>query len=75
MPTAEKEEQMSEKGKETKTELQIGGDAAGPSLVISGQVGDLHNDPAKVHQLLDLLKLPKGTQVKVMTTATSVIVR
>jgi hypothetical protein len=62
---------------ETKTELQIG-DAKGDarkSLVISGEVGDLHNDPQKVHQLLDLLNLPKGTQVKVVTTATSVIVR
>ncbi len=67
---------MNEK-EEAKTELHIGlsQDASGKSLVISGEVGDLHNDPNKVHQLLDILNLPKGTQVKVVTTATSVIVR
>jgi hypothetical protein len=58
-----------------KTELRIGEGAEGHSIVISGQVGDLHNNPEKIHQLLDLLKLPKGTQVKVVTTAASVIVR
>jgi hypothetical protein len=58
-----------------KTELHIGEGSEGHSVVISGQVGDLHNNPDKIHQLLDLLKLPKGTQVKVVTTASSVIVR
>ena len=45
------------------------------TLVISGDVPSLHDDPQKIHQLLDLLDLPKGTQVKVVTMATSVIVR
>jgi hypothetical protein len=58
-----------------KTELHVGESSEGHSVVISGQVGDLHNNPEKIHQLLDLLRLPKGTQVKVVTTATSVIVR
>lgn len=66
---------MPNKKEAAKTELHIGDAATGQSVVISGQVGDLHNDPQKIHQLLDLLDLPKGTQVKVMTTATSVIVR
>ena len=66
---------MSEKNEETKTKLHVEENAAGHSVVISGQVGDLHSNPEKVHQLLDLLNLPKGTQVKVVTTATSVIVR
>lgn len=56
-----------------KTELHIGENSE--AIVISGKVGDLHKNPEKVHQLLDLLKLPKGTQVRVVTTATSVIVR
>ena len=49
---------MSDKKEETNTELHIGENAAGHSVVISGQVGDLHNNPEKVHQLLDLLNLP-----------------
>lgn len=68
---------MSDSAKETKTQLHIegSGPAAEKSLVISGNVPDLHNDPEKIHQLLDILNLPKGTEVKVVTTATSVIVR
>ena len=61
----------------TQYALQVG-EAESPStksVVTSGEIPDLHNDPAKVHQLLDLLSLPEGTQVKVVTTATSVIVR
>jgi hypothetical protein len=68
---------MSDKTQETKTELHIAA-ADGEqrsSLVISGAVAELHNDPQKIHRLLDLLELPQGTQVKVITTASSVIVR
>ena len=45
------------------------------SFVLSGEIPDLHNDPNKVQQLLDLLGVPKGTHVKLTTTASSVIVR
>lgn len=67
---------MAEKGAREETELRVTqpGEAA-PSLVISGDVPNLHNDPQRIHQLLDLLNLPKGTEVKVVTTAASVIVR
>lgn len=60
----------------TGVEIRAGGKAeAEHSLVISGDIPNLHDDPQKVHQLLDLLGLPKGTQVKLTTTASSVIVR
>jgi hypothetical protein len=67
---------MSKRKTET-TELQISSQEAGQTktLVISGNVPNLHEDPKKIHQLLDLLNLPKGTQVKVVSTASSVIVR
>jgi hypothetical protein len=35
----------------------------------------LHDDPQKIHQLLDLLPLPPGTKVRVTIVAASVIVR
>ena len=35
----------------------------------------LHDDPHKIHQLIDLLGLPPGTEVRVTTVAASVIVR
>ncbi|HDR7799706.1 TPA: hypothetical protein QCY03_003508 [Bacillus tropicus] len=68
---------MSKKPQNPKTELYIGEDQHNneKSLLISGELNNLHNDPQKIHELLDLLNLPKGTQVKVVTTATSVIVR
>ena len=60
----------------TELEITAGGTAGGEnSLVISGDVPNLHDDPQKVHQLLDLLGLPKGTKVRLTTTASSVIVR
>ncbi len=63
--------------RKTKNETQITmgqGDAA-KTLVISGNVPNLHDDPKRVQQLLDVLGAPKGTHVQVMTTAASVIVR
>jgi hypothetical protein len=68
---------MSETSGKSKIELQIGDKSGGAekSLTISGNVPDLHNDPSKIHQLLDLLELPQGTEVRVVTTASSVIVR
>jgi hypothetical protein len=44
-------------------------------VTISGPLPDLHDNPEKVRQLLDLLELPKGTQVEIVTQASSVIVR
>ena len=49
--------------------------SSGPAVTISGAVDRLHQDPKLVHQLLDLLQMPKGTEVRVMTTASSSIVR
>jgi len=60
------------KAKATELEIKAGSDN---SLVISGNVPNLHDNPQKVHQLLDLLGLPPGTQVRLTTTASSVIVR
>jgi hypothetical protein len=59
-----------------KVELEIAG-PDGP-IAISGQLGNIHQDPDKVRKLLDLLDLlglPKGTEVRVTTRAASVIVR
>jgi len=41
----------------------------------SGELPSLHDDPQKILQLLDLLGLPPGTEVRVTTVAASVIVR
>ena len=63
--------------KTSTTELHImtkGGDPA-KSITVSGDIAHLHDDPEKIHQLLDLLDLPKGTEVKVVTQAAHVIVR
>jgi hypothetical protein len=60
----------------TEVRLEITPSAAGASpIVITGAPHDLHSDPQKIHQLLDVLNMPKGTQVKVLTTASSVLVR
>lgn len=64
------------KAKSTELEIRSGGRSGDEnSLVISGNIPNLHDDPQKVHQLLDLLGLPPGTQVRLTTTASSVIVR
>jgi hypothetical protein len=60
----------------TEVRLEITPSAAGARpIVITGAPHDLHSDPQKIHQLLDLLNMPKGTEVKVLTTASSVVVR
>lgn len=60
----------------TEVRLEITPSAAGACpIVITGAPLDLHSDPQKIHELLDLLKMPKGTEVKVLTTASSVVVR
>lgn len=57
--------------------VEVALEIAGPDgpIAISGQLGNIHEDPSKVHKLLDLLGLPKGTEVRVTTRAASVIVR
>jgi hypothetical protein len=44
-------------------------------LTITGAVDQLHQDPKRIHQLLDLLNMPKGTEVRVVTMAATSIVR
>lgn len=56
--------------------LEIGSGKSGEkTLVISGDLPNLHDDPDRIHRLLDILEMPKGTQVRVVTKAASVIVR
>lgn len=59
-----------------KTELHVTTHDGGEErkIIISGDLS-IHEDPSKIYQLLDLLELPKGTEVRVVTTASSVIVR
>lgn len=52
-------------------ELPPVGDRVAPDA----ELPSLHDDPQKIHQLLDLLGLPSGTEVRVTTVAGSVIVR
>jgi hypothetical protein len=64
------------KTENTQVTLEIHPPSAGSAVVtISGAVDRLHQDPKTIHQLLDLLQMPKGTEVKVLTTASSSIVR
>jgi hypothetical protein len=60
---------------EVKLEINPPGGHGACPMTITGAPVDLHNDPQKIHQLLDLLNMPKGTEVKVLTTASSSIVR
>ncbi len=59
------------------TKLEVELQIAGPEgvIAISGQLGNIHEDKDKIHTLLDLLGMPKGTEVRVTTRAASVIVR
>jgi hypothetical protein len=71
---------MSTQGKqqvEVKLEIHPPAATAGGAapVTITGVAIDLHSDPKKVHQLLDLLNMPQGTEVKVLTSASSSIVR
>jgi hypothetical protein len=45
------------------------------SLTITGVPASIHRSPEKIHQLLDLLELPKGTRVTISTKASTSIVR
>lgn len=46
-----------------------------PAITIAGAVEYLHQDPKRIHQLLDLLEMPEGTEVRVVTMAATSIVR
>jgi hypothetical protein len=59
--------------RETTLEITPGGH--GEPIVVHGRLPSLHDDPQKIHQLLDLLGMPPGTEVRVTTVASSVIVR
>lgn len=56
------------------TELYITVKGSEP-ITLKGPIASFHNDPQKIHELLDLLDMPKGTEVNVVTKAASVIVR
>ena len=49
--------------------------AHGEPLRIAGDLGAIYQDAAKMQHLLDLLGVPKGTEVKVSSRVSSVIVR
>ncbi len=61
---------------ETKVVLAIQPSADQSTVVtIEGAIDNIHEDPKRIQQLLDLLRVPKGTEVKVLTTAATSIVR
>jgi hypothetical protein len=66
---------MTEKTSTTELHITTKGNDPVKSITVSGDIADLHDNPGKIHQLLDLLDLPKGTEVKVVTQAAHVIVR
>lgn len=59
----------------TQTEITISVKGEKSPISLKGALGSLHDNPQKIQQLLDLLELPKGTEVHVVTSAASVIVR
>lgn len=59
----------------TETELQILSKQSDTPVILKGNLTSLHDNPEKIYQLLDILELPKGTEVRVITKAASVIVR
>ena len=66
---------MAETKATQQTELEITTPEGREPILMKGELASLHDNPEKIHQLLDLLELPKGTQVRVITRAASVIVR
>ena len=65
---------MNEK-KAVDVRLEINPPSGAPPIVITSAPANIHQDPAKLHKLLDLLEMPKGTEVRIITTASSSIVR
>ena len=45
------------------------------TVIIEGVPGNVHNDPDTIRKILDLLKMPEGTTVKVNLKASSSVVR
>lgn len=66
---------MQDTEKSANLEIRSRESGAEKTLTISGDIPNLHDDPDKIHRLLDLLDMPKGTEVRVVTQAASVIVR
>jgi hypothetical protein len=61
---------------ESKVTLEFQPSAGQATVVtIAGAIDKLHEDPKRIQELLDLLRVPKGTEVKVLTTAATSIVR
>jgi hypothetical protein len=44
-------------------------------VVVTGDVSHLQDDPDKLYQLVDLLGLPKGSEIKIVAHTTSTITR
>lgn len=66
---------MTDQNTKHETELEIKPSGSGEAIIVKGNLATLHDNPQKVHQLLDLLGMPKGTEVRVTTRATSMMVR
>ena len=65
---------MQDRAKKIETKVHIRSRELDAPITLTGKL-NLHDDPQKIHQLLDLLDLPKGTEAEVITEASSVIVR
>jgi len=65
---------MKKPGRSVETEISIA-TKGGEPIQVKGDLGGLHDDPKKLQQLLDLLNVPKGTEVRITTRASSSIVR
>ncbi|MBV8253335.1 MAG: hypothetical protein JO154_12065 [Chitinophaga sp.] len=55
--------------------IESGEKGKNAALKIEGVSYDLQNSPEKIHALLDLLEMPKGSKVTINYHAASVIVR
>lgn len=63
---------------ETVTKISFesaGGGEAAPSLTIAGVKSDIVNQPEKIMQLMDILELPKGTNARILYSASDVVAR
>lgn len=66
---------MDDNKAKNQTTLEICPQAGSAAITIAGAIDELHKNPDKIRQLLDLLQMPKGTEVRILTTASSSIVR
>jgi hypothetical protein len=56
------------------TEISIAG-KRGETINLKGDLGEIHSEPERLQKLLDVLGVPKGTEVRITTKASSSIVR